>query len=212
LILSSFDEERFGGTFSGPIIKDKLFFFLAYEKLEGFEKFDRGPTGSGRAVEVQGVSQEQIDEILDIAQNIFDYDPGAFPGSIPITDEKYTIKLDWNINDSHRMSLVRNWNDGFEISEADGDADELEFSNHYYERGAELTSTTGALFSNWNDRFSTEFRVKSGSRPGTILMVTAISPGPTSTLVPMTPARPTSSNTTPGTINWPETTRLTTIC
>jgi outer membrane receptor for ferrienterochelin and colicin len=159
LILSSFDEQRYGVTFGGPIIKDKLFFFLAYEKLEGFDKYERGPAGSGRAVEVQGVSQEQIDEIYDIARNIYDYDPGGFPGAIPIEDEKYTIKLDWNINEYHRMALTHNYNDGANISESDRDSDELEFHYHYYERGAELTATTAALFSNWTDRFSTEFRV-----------------------------------------------------
>lgn len=159
LILSKFDEQRYGVTFGGPIIKDKLFFFAAYEKLKGFDKFDRGPAGSGRAVEVQGVSPEQVAEILDIAKNIFDYDPGGFPGAIPVDDEKYTIKFDWNVNDSHRVALTHNYNNGFNISEADGDADEFEFSNHFYERGAKLTATTTALFSNWTDRFTTEFRV-----------------------------------------------------
>jgi len=159
LILSKFDEKRYGATFSGPIIKDKLFFFLAYDKLKGFEKFARGPAGSGRAVEVAGVSQAQVAEILDIVKTLYDYDPGGFPGALPVDDEKYTIKLDWNVNDDHRLALTHNYNDGFNLAEADGDADELEFSNHYYERGAELTATTGALFSTWNDRFSTEFRV-----------------------------------------------------
>ena len=44
----SYDETRYGATLSGPILKDKLFFFLAYEKLEGANLFDRGPAGSGR--------------------------------------------------------------------------------------------------------------------------------------------------------------------
>jgi outer membrane receptor for ferrienterochelin and colicin len=159
LILSKFDEQRYGVTFGGPIIKDKLFFFLAYDKLKGFDKYSRGPAGSGRAVEVAGVSQAQIDEIYDIVTSLYDYDPGGFPGALPVDDEKYTIKLDWNINDDHRFAITHNYNDGYNISESDGDADELEFSNHYYERGAELKATTAALFSSWNDRFSTEMRV-----------------------------------------------------
>ena len=46
-----------------------------------------------------------------------------------------------------------------DISRLKSDLDEFEFSNHLYERGAELTSYVGTLFSDWNDRFSTQIRV-----------------------------------------------------
>ena len=38
-----FDEEIYGGTLGGPIIKDKLFYFLSYEKLEREAPQDIGP-------------------------------------------------------------------------------------------------------------------------------------------------------------------------
>jgi hypothetical protein len=158
----SFDEKRYGATLGGPIIKDRLFFFLAYEKLEGANLFDRVPDGaptSGRLV--QGVSQDQLDEIYAIARDVYGYTPGEIVTSLPVEDEKYTIKLDWDINEDHRASYTYNYNDGFNWSESDSDDDEFEFSDHYYERGAELKSHTGALFSNWTDRFSTELRVSS---------------------------------------------------
>ncbi len=154
-----YTEKRYGASLGGPIIKDKLFFFLAYEKLEGSQLFDRVPTGaatSGRVV--NGVSQAQLDEIFAIARDVYGYTPGPIVKSLPVEDEKYTIKLDWNINDDHRAAFTYNYNDGFSWGEADGDDFEMEFSDHYYERGAELNSYTGALFSDWNDRFSTEVR------------------------------------------------------
>ncbi|MEE4174855.1 MAG: TonB-dependent receptor [Xanthomonadales bacterium] len=157
--LGNFSEERYGFSLGGPILKNKLWFFVTYEKLEGANLFDRGPVGSGRAVEVLGVSQEQFDLIQNTLINLYDYDPGSLPLSLPNEDEKFTIKLDWDINDQHRAALTYNYNDGFNIAQSDGDADELEFSNHYYERGAELNSTTAALFSDWTDRFSTEVRL-----------------------------------------------------
>ena len=70
--------QRYGATLGGPIIKDKLFFFLAYEKLKGADLFDRVPTGaatSGRVV--QGVSQSQLDEIAQIARDVYGYEVGA---------------------------------------------------------------------------------------------------------------------------------------
>lgn len=157
--IGDFSEKRYGATLGGPIIKDKLFFFAAYEKLEGSQLFDRGPAGSGRAREVQGVSQAQFDEIVRIANEVYNYDPGGLPSSLPVSDEKILAKIDWNINDNHRLALTYNYVDGFIISQSDGDDDELELSNHYYERGTELKSYAGSLFSDWTDTFSTEFRV-----------------------------------------------------
>ncbi|KTF05953.1 OmpA family Oar-like outer membrane protein, partial [marine sediment metagenome] len=44
-------------------------------------------------------------------------------------------------------------------AESDGDSDEFEFSSHLYERGAELQSFIGVLYSDWTDKFSTEIRI-----------------------------------------------------
>jgi hypothetical protein len=155
-----FTIQRYGATLGGPIIQDKLFFFLAYEKLKGAELFDRVPTGgdaSGRVV--RGVSQAQLDEIGTIARDVYGYEVGPSVKSLPVDDEKITAKLDWDINENHRATYSYNYNDGFSISQADGDDDEYEFSDHFYNRGARLNSHTGALFSNWTDKFSTELRV-----------------------------------------------------
>ena len=157
--LGTFEEKRYGFTFGGPIIEDRLFFFAAYEKLEGANIFPRGPADSSAAVPVLGVSQAQLDRIAQIAQDVYGYDVGGVPASLPNEDEKYLIKLDWEINDDHRLAYTHTWNDGFNISESDSDSDEFEFSNHYYERGAELTSHAAQLFSNWSDNFTTQMRV-----------------------------------------------------
>ena len=154
----SYDENRYGITFGGPIIKDKLFFFAAYEKLDGANLFDRGPIGSGAVNEVL-VTQAELDEIVEIANEVYFYDPGTIPSSMNHEDEKLLVKLDWNINEEHRMVFTYNYNDGENFSQSDGESSEFEFSNHLYERGAELNSYAGTLYSDWTDNFSTEARV-----------------------------------------------------
>jgi len=155
----SFDESRYGFTFGGPLVQDKLFFFAAYEFLDGAETFDRGPVGASVGRQIEGVSQAQYDDILRISRDIYGYDPGGLPSSLPVDDEKLLVKVDWNINDDHRAAFTFNYNDGFSIAQADGDSNELEFSNHYYERGAELTNYIAQIFSDWNDNFSTEMKI-----------------------------------------------------
>lgn len=150
-----FDEKRWGVHVGGPIIKDKLFFFASYEKLDGANLYNTQPIGDGAFQ----ITQAQLNEIIDISNNLYQYDPGTLPTSNPNEDEKLLIKLNWNINDNHRASFVYNYNDGFNIVRSDGDSNEVEFSRHLYERGAELNSYTGALYSDWSDSFSTELRL-----------------------------------------------------
>ena len=158
LSLSEEDETRWGINVGGPIIQDKLFFFAAYEKLDGVNTFDRGPIGSGAVNEVD-ITQEELDEIARIASDVYGYDVGGIPQSMDNEDEKLLIKLDWNIVDGHRAAFTYTYNDGYNIAQSDGDSSEFEFANHLYERGAELNSYVGSLYSDWTDSFSTEVRL-----------------------------------------------------
>jgi hypothetical protein len=154
----AYDEDRYGITFGGPIIQDKLFFFVAYEKLNGANLFDRGPIGSGAVNEVNVTAQE-LQDIADIADEFYQYDVGGIPTSKPHEDEKFLAKFDWHISDSQRLAFTYTYNDGENFTESDSDQSEFEFSKHLYERGAELNSYAASLYSDWTDNFSTEIRV-----------------------------------------------------
>ncbi len=146
-----FDEYRYGVNIGGPIIKDKLFFFGAYEKLEGANIF-------GRAPEDVGITQAQFDQVISIAEG-YGYTSGGLPAALDVEDEKLLLKLDWNINNDHRAAFTYNYNDGFNFSESDSGSSSLADGNHFYERGAELNAYTVNLYSNWTDALSTELSV-----------------------------------------------------
>ena len=152
-----FDEKTFGFNVGGSIIEDELFFFVAYEKLDGAEIFEYAAFDNGR------IDQATIDQIRDISINNYDYDPGTMIPSLPVEDEKLLVKIDWNINDDHRLNFVYNYNDGEELSQSDGGSSRLSLSNHFYERGAKFNSYVTSLYSNWNDDFSTEIRLGASS-------------------------------------------------
>lgn len=153
---NDFDEIRYGINVGGPIVKDTLFFHVAYEKLEGANTFNLNDTIGTGAFQV---SQAELDRIAAISNSVYQYDPGTTPSSFDNADEKILVKLDWNINDQHRAALTYNYNDGFNTVRSDGDSNEFEFSNHLYNRGSKLQSIAGSLFSDWSDNFSTELRV-----------------------------------------------------
>ena len=155
-----FRERRYGGTLSGPIIKDRLFFFGAYERFRGpGSSIDRGVEGSGAGTEVVGFTQEDFDRIQNAAINTYGYNPGGVPSTSDTYNEKYLIRIDGNITDNHRASFTYNYDEGLSLAESDGDANEFEFSNHLYQRGAETMTYSAQVFSNWTDALSTEFRI-----------------------------------------------------
>ncbi|CAH9050769.1 hypothetical protein PSECIP111951_00260 [Pseudoalteromonas holothuriae] len=146
-----YTEKRYGFDVGMPLIKDTLFLFTSYEKLEGVEQFDYNALGR--------VTQAELDRIIDITKNKYNYDPGTLPPSMPVEDEKILVKLDWNINDDHRATFVYNFNDGFALNQSDESSGQLPLSNHFYKRGAEFTTIVGSVYSDWSSDFSTEVRV-----------------------------------------------------
>jgi len=111
-----FTNNRYVGRFGGPIVKDKLFFFVNFDinREESPVPFDAGFEGPGsyRGSAIQ--SQSDLDDLLSfVEQTVGDrYDPGNIRGvSSTLDSDKFFGKLDWNINQNHRLSVRYNYSD-----------------------------------------------------------------------------------------------------
>ena len=157
----SYKETKQGFSFGGPIIKDKLFVFAAYEESEEPRNLVSTPAGGSGGVEKSWFSQADFDRITNIANNLYDYDPGGQGGNGAQTTENYLVRLDWDINDEHNVAVIYNYYDGIQNRNSDGyptgDPDEFEFANHRYSKGSISETYTAIFRSQWTDSFSTEF-------------------------------------------------------
>jgi len=151
-----YDKTYYGFNIGGPIIQDKLFIFAAYENSEEPRFLARGYAGSGNGEERDWLSQADYDRIANIANNVYNYNPGGQPADGAQEAEKYMLRLDWDVNEQHRASFIYNYFDGFQDRDSDGDDDEFEFANHFYVKGAESETFTLKLTSQWSDALSTE--------------------------------------------------------
>jgi outer membrane receptor for ferrienterochelin and colicin len=159
-----FDSEgTYGGTFGGPLIKDKLFFFANYEKYTGKELFTGnssfGPPGSG-ANNIVNITPAQIAEIIDISKNVWGFDPGslALP-SLDTKSEEYGLKIDWNISDKHRANFRYAQSKQSTAFLQGFGSNSLALSTYHYVQDFEFKTYTAQLFSDWTDNFSTEAKV-----------------------------------------------------
>ena len=92
-------ERTYGFTFGGPIIKDRLFFFTNFEKFIQ----DKAPTLAGFNPDSAFLAAVQAKlASLSGAPNL-----GTFGGSSTSRqyDTKRLVKIDWNINQDHRLTV-----------------------------------------------------------------------------------------------------------
>ncbi len=108
---------QYGFTVSGPIIKNKLFFFINGE-LERREDpgtnftadTDGDPTNNDAGT--SRVQASVMDQIRQRMIDVYNYDPGPYQGFNHRTDnEKILMKLDWNINDHNNLTFRYNFLD-----------------------------------------------------------------------------------------------------
>jgi hypothetical protein len=149
--VAPFDEKEYGFTLGGPIIEDRLFFFVSYDEFESGSGFD---FTNGDAND--NIALGFYDALNQFVLNATGFDMGGRPtiGSTPVTSERFLAKIDWNINDAHRASFT------YQSTEESGASiDRQEFAGAAYDIPVELTAYTGQLFSDWTDNFSTTVRI-----------------------------------------------------
>ncbi|MGM0633787.1 MAG: carboxypeptidase regulatory-like domain-containing protein [Pseudomonadota bacterium] len=151
-----YTEEKYGFSLGGPLIRDRLFLFGAYEETEEPRFLAMSHAGSGNGVERPWLSQSQFQQIEQIAADVYGYETGGMPGNGVQTEEKLMLRMDWNINAMHDAALIYNHYDGIQDRSSDGDSNEFEFANHFYRKGAETETVTARLSSQWSDSLSTE--------------------------------------------------------
>jgi hypothetical protein len=100
--------KTYGFTLGGPIIKNKLFFFVNAEKetnlAPGIQFYPTGGTGSGT---VSSTTVADLKSVSDYLKSKFGYETGAYDNFSNFADDNHKIlaKIDWNINNNHKLTL-----------------------------------------------------------------------------------------------------------
>ncbi|NBB87307.1 MAG: TonB-dependent receptor [Bacteroidetes bacterium] len=164
-----------GFTLSGPIVEDKLFFFVNGELSRrddpgtDFVADTDGTVGPGES----RVRASVMEDIRQRMINGYGYDPGPYEGFIHATDnDKLLLKLDWNISSRHNLSFRYNYLDArrdlppnpvaisFNGTGRGPNEDSLPFENAGYRINNQLNSFALEVNSRgdaWTNRFFTSY-------------------------------------------------------
>lgn len=108
LAKQDFNFKNRGITIGGPIIKDKLFFFLSGEQERiSTPATSRIASRSGSTGDnVSQASAEALDKLKDFLITKFGYDPGAYENYTYDTySDKVTARVDFNINSKNTLNV-----------------------------------------------------------------------------------------------------------
>jgi hypothetical protein len=113
----TFDYKQLGGWVSGPIIPNRLFFFVNYEDDALTEPGTTWVANPGNAPVTGNVTRVQESDLQNISNFLstnFGYDTGPWQGynsETPAT--RFLTKLDFNVNERNKLSLRYNHLDSF---------------------------------------------------------------------------------------------------
>ena len=104
----------YGFTFGGPIIKDKLHFFVNGEMskiptvVNRWRASDDGVADASNYLSRTSVADMQT--VSDYVKNKYNYDTGSYT-DFPADENNYKLlaRVDWNINDKHHLAVRYNF-------------------------------------------------------------------------------------------------------
>ena len=100
---------NYGTSLGGPIIKNKLFFFInaEFEDNSGSRVTNWVPTGASSVGNISTVPIDSLAKLANHLQNTYGYNAGVYDNypSAKNSNYKYLAKVDWNINNYHKLTV-----------------------------------------------------------------------------------------------------------
>ena len=159
--LEDFNASTIGVRAAGSIKKDKLFYFINYERQDNEtpQPFDiNNYVGNIATVGTDGTVVGGINRLRDNLITRFGFDPGSYTNNIAtLTSNKFIAKLDWNINDKHKLSLRHSLVEAQDISPSRSSANTINFLTGAIDFKSTTNSTSLELNSRFNDVISNNF-------------------------------------------------------
>jgi hypothetical protein len=98
----------YGFSIGGPIIKNKLFFFINTELEKGSRPgITFSPTGGSGTGNISSTPVDSLRKLSDFLRTTHNYETGAYDGFPNFVSEnkKILVKIDYNLNDDHRLTF-----------------------------------------------------------------------------------------------------------
>lgn len=140
--LDDYSAQTTGAWVSGPIVKDKVFFFLSGEIQR-----DETPQPFNLANYNGNATAADIDRLVNHLQDTYNYDPGVYDNNTAFLDsDKLLAKIDVNINQANKLTVRHSYTRAQNLEARNSSSSGIRFIN-----GSEyFASTTNSSAIEWN--------------------------------------------------------------
>jgi len=169
-------ETTYGFTLGGPIVKNKLFFFVSGEILPSTSDINKWRTSPDGVADpdrqITRVSTAEAEQMRNFLIRNYDYDPGAFDNYNKSNNTvKALARIDWNISDRHKLALRYNYTSSnlWKLPSTSRDASGMTFdmasqyglvyANSMYNQKNNVYTISADLNSRLTDNLSNQFLV-----------------------------------------------------
>ena len=167
------DLSHYQGGFSlgGPIIKDKLYYFVNFETEQRSDEttsYQAQNSGNAGKTNTSRVLESDLQTVSQILETRFGYDTGPYQGfTSKQKNYKWIAKFDWNINKVHSLSFTYNGLDASlekpahpsAIRRRGPDFTTLQFRNSGYKIINKVHSFSSELRSSFGSSYANKLRV-----------------------------------------------------
>ena len=141
-------ETTYGFTLGGPVIKNKLFFFVNAEYIPNPTEINRWRTSEDGVADedrmITRVTSEEAETMRNFLIKNYDYDPGSYKSyNKDQSNMKFLGRIDWNISQKHHLALRYNYTNSNTWKTPSTSRSDFSSSMAY-----DMVSKYGLLFSN----------------------------------------------------------------
>jgi len=147
--LNEFTAQTYGLRIGGPIVKDKAFFFLNYERQD-----DVTPQPFNVGNYIGDTDAAGLESLRQFFSTNYNYDLGVYDqNDFTLESDKLTAKFDFNLSDDHKLSLKHTYTKAVNLESRNSNRGFIGFLN-----GSEFfTSTTNTTSLEFNSNFGSKF-------------------------------------------------------
>lgn len=169
IVVPNLEQTQAGLSIGGPIIKDKLFIFANYEVDKRSDSGSNVVANDGNAT--LGVNESRVlaADLNHVSTELgkLGYKTGAYQGFSHLSNSsKGIVKLDWNINDNHKLAFIYNFLDASKdkpahptaIRRRGPDLNTMQFENSGYQINNELNSFLIEMNSKFSETVTNKFQ------------------------------------------------------